>query len=145
MEEKNTEFTHKTKGESVTFKTKGLVCKCGYKTVARSQMNTYNITMADAYRKKHNLLTTKEILGFRHSLDMSQQQFADLLGVHVQTIKRWEHGVIQEKAMDKLVRLTMKEVREKSDFDLWNEKYLDFRELSHCNVLEGYYAIIPAA
>jgi hypothetical protein len=36
---------------------------------------------------------------------MTQQQFSDYLGTGVASVKRWEAGQIQDKAMDELIRL----------------------------------------
>lgn len=75
MKEKVTEFIHKYRNEKLVFKAKGLVCECGYKTVACSHMEAYDIALADTYRKKHNLLTTKDILHYRKDLlGMSQKE-----------------------------------------------------------------------
>jgi len=107
MKEEILEFTDEIQGEQLSIKTKGLVCECGYMTVPASLMDEYNIKLADTYRKKYNLLTTEDIKGYRKLLGMSQKKFADFLDVHAQSIKRWEHGCVQDKAMDSLIRLKM--------------------------------------
>ena len=108
MQEGMTEFTDEVNGEKIAFKTQGLFCDCGYKTVASYQMKEYDVNLADVYRKKHGLLTTEEIKWYRTLLKMTQKQFADLLGVHVQSVKRWENGHVQDIAMDNLIRLQIK-------------------------------------
>jgi transcriptional regulator with XRE-family HTH domain len=50
-------------------------------------------------------LTSTEIRANRALLTMTQQQFADHLGTGVASVKRWEAGQIQDKAMDELIRL----------------------------------------
>ena len=104
MQEQELEFTGKMKGEKFTFKAMGIVCECGYQNVGAHQMDEYNIKLGDAYRKAHDLLTSKQIKKCRKKLGMSQQEFADLLRVHVQSVKRWEHGCVQEESMDELIR-----------------------------------------
>lgn len=109
------EFTDEVNNEKITFKTKGFICECGRKTIEAPQMEAYDIALADAYRKKNGLLTTDEIKGFRRRLGISQQVFADFLGVSVRSIKRWEHGCVQDRAMDNLMRLNLKEHFKKKD------------------------------
>jgi len=41
----------------------------------------------------------------RRMLGMSQQDFADYLGVGAASVKRWEAGQIQDRALDELMRL----------------------------------------
>jgi putative zinc finger/helix-turn-helix YgiT family protein len=108
-EQDNIEFEGEVKGEKLTVKTRGFLCSCGFKTVGSKNMDAYNIAIADAYRKKHGLLTTGDILK-RKDYNLSQQKFADCLGTHVQSIKRWEHGGVQEESMDKLMRYTFAEL-----------------------------------
>lgn len=44
MREAELEFTDEVNGELFTIKTNGIICdKCGYQTVAASQMEAYNI------------------------------------------------------------------------------------------------------
>ncbi|MHC9544600.1 MAG: type II TA system antitoxin MqsA family protein [Vulcanimicrobiota bacterium] len=109
MQEKELQFTDKVKGEEFAFNTMGIVCDCGYKNIGAHQMDEYNIRLADAYREAHDLLTSDQIKKCRKFLNMTQQEFAEFLSVHVQSIKRWEHGHIQDPAMDQLIRFRMKE------------------------------------
>ncbi|MCE1248669.1 MAG: helix-turn-helix domain-containing protein [Firmicutes bacterium] len=112
MTRQNVEFTGKFKDEDFTVSTEGYLCECGYKTVQGDQTDGLNIAFADAYRTKYSLFTTSELLGFRKELNLSQQKFADFLGTNVQTIKKWEHGCVQDKSMNELIRLKMKEYYE---------------------------------
>ncbi|MCD8481573.1 MAG: nucleotidyltransferase domain-containing protein [Verrucomicrobia bacterium] len=82
-----------------------------------------------AYRNRFGLLAPEEIIGFRKELELSQQRFADLLGVGVASVKRWEKGLVQDKAMDELIRAKMQlhrmlaysaETAEKTDQDFIN-------------------------
>lgn len=67
--------------------------------------NAYTIASADAYREKHNLLTTKELKEIRRRLGMSFRAFAQYLRVSEASPKRWEAGLVQDEAMDELIRV----------------------------------------
>ena len=47
----------------------------------------------------------KEIRARRMQLGMSQTQFGEYLGTGPASVKRWELGQVQDKAMDELIRL----------------------------------------
>jgi len=104
MIESVVEFTGKVRGEEFTFPAQGLICECGFRTVGPEHMEAYDIALADAYRSKHNLLTNEQLKNCRALTKMSQKEFAGWLGVHAQSIKRWEHGCVQDLAMDQLIR-----------------------------------------
>jgi putative zinc finger/helix-turn-helix YgiT family protein len=83
-----------------------LVCEhCAHVTFDGRHMPEYMRLTADAYRSKHGLLTSVEIRDSRNRLQMTQEQFAGYLGVGAASIKRWELGQVQDKAMDGLIRL----------------------------------------
>ncbi len=93
-------------GERFSVKTEAMRCsQCDFVTVHASQMDRYTTALADAYRKAHELLTSEEIRNARARLAMSQEDFAEYLGVGPASVKRWEHGQVQEGSMDKLIRL----------------------------------------
>jgi putative zinc finger/helix-turn-helix YgiT family protein len=94
------------KGVALRVRTPGVRCsRCAYQAVSVAQMAAYGRAVADAYRHKQGLLTSGEIRAARKRLNMSQQGFADYLGVGIASVKRWEWGQVQEKSMDKLMRL----------------------------------------
>jgi putative zinc finger/helix-turn-helix YgiT family protein len=94
------------KGVQLRIRTPGVRCsRCAYQAVRVDQMADYGRAVADAYRHQQGLLTSGEIRAARKRLDMSQQGFADYLGVGIASVKRWEWGQVQEKSMDKLMRL----------------------------------------
>lgn len=100
------ELTGERSGESFTVRMPGFRCSnCGFQTIDSIASAQFTRLISDAYRMKHELLTGAEILARREQLAMSQQQFADYLGVGVASVKRWELGHVQEKAMDELMRL----------------------------------------
>lgn len=93
-------------GESFTVRMEGLRCaECGFQTADSGQSSEFTRLVSDAYREKHGLLTSAEIRSRRMQLQMTQQQFAEYLGPGIASVKRWESGQIQDKAMDELIRL----------------------------------------
>ena len=59
-----------------------------------------------ALREQLGLLSPVEIRKNREELRLSQRQLAEQLGVAVETISRWENGLmIQTRAMDRFMRL----------------------------------------
>jgi putative zinc finger/helix-turn-helix YgiT family protein len=103
---KKENFDGEVRGESFKVKTEGMVCpQCGFKTLNPSQMDDFRLQLSEAYRKKHGLLTSKDIVDYRARRDMTQEDFADYLGVGVASLKRWELGKIQDPSSDKLIRL----------------------------------------
>jgi HTH-type transcriptional regulator/antitoxin MqsA len=98
------------KGESFTVEMDALVCpNCGFKTVPRERAAQFALRIANAYRNAHGLLTSMEIKDLRARLCMTQKQFTDFLGAGQASVKRWELGEIQSKAMDRLMRLSAAE------------------------------------
>ncbi|MCW5976857.1 MAG: type II toxin-antitoxin system MqsA family antitoxin [Bryobacteraceae bacterium] len=101
-----TEMTAHVRGEEVPVRVDALVCnRCGFHVLTDEQSNAYAIASADAYREKHNLLKTDELKGIRKQLGMSFRAFAKYLGVSEASPKRWEAGLVQDEAMDGLIRL----------------------------------------
>lgn len=98
------------KGERVDYLADMDVCaNCGLQVASDDQMHSSYVRASDAYRAKHQLLTSQEIIGFRNNMSMTQEQFAEYLGVGVASLKRWENGAVQEKASDELMRLKCSE------------------------------------
>src|ERR1022692_259899 len=99
-------LTGERHGESFEVTVSGLRChECGFETVDSEQSAEFTKAVSDAYRVAHGLLTGRKIRIRRSRLGMSQQQFADYLGTGVASVKRWESGQIQDRAMDQLIRL----------------------------------------
>lgn len=87
-------------------RTEAMVCnRCGFQVLTDEQSDAYTIASADAYREKHNLLTTKELKEIRKRLGMSFRAFATYLKVGEASPKRWEAGLVQDAAMDELIRV----------------------------------------
>ncbi|MGA2556578.1 MAG: type II TA system antitoxin MqsA family protein [Verrucomicrobiota bacterium] len=94
------------RGETFKVTSPVMECKqCGWRALAEEQMDELGRRTADAYREKHNLLTSEEIKALRLSLKMSQRQFAGFLRVGEASVKRWEHWKVQDPSSDELIRL----------------------------------------
>ena len=122
LAEKIADLVGSRKGESFPIRMDALVCpKCDFKTVPRECAAQFALRTANAYRKAHNLLTSMQIRDLRCTLKMTQQEFADFLGVGVASVKRWELGEIQDVAMDNLMRLAVaaKRRRRKAAYRPW--------------------------
>jgi putative zinc finger/helix-turn-helix YgiT family protein len=101
-----TEMKAHVRGEEVPVRAEAMVCRrCGFQVLTDEQSNAFTIASADAYRQKHNLLTTKELKEIRERLGMSLRAFAKYLRVGEASPKRWEAGLVQDEAMDELIRL----------------------------------------
>jgi putative zinc finger/helix-turn-helix YgiT family protein len=99
-------LTGERNGEEFAVTVEGFVCtSCGHKTINNSQSAKFTRAVSDAYKAAHGLLTGAELRDRRRLLAMSQQDFAEYLGVGLASVKRWESGQIQDRAMDKLMRL----------------------------------------
>ncbi len=78
---------------------------CGLEAGAIEQASAVQKAIADAFRKKKNLLTGEDIRSFRKNRGLTQKGLADLMNVGIASIKRWETGLIQSNAMDHALRI----------------------------------------
>jgi putative zinc finger/helix-turn-helix YgiT family protein len=63
----------------------------------------------EAICRAFGLLTPREIQAIRDRLELSQERFAELTGIGVATISRWERGrLLQNRAMDNYLRLVQR-------------------------------------
>lgn len=106
FEQKKVRIKTEYGNEPVEIVVPAFICKkCGKQLADSKQMNFMRQAAADTYRTKHHLLTSKEIIGFRKKLNMSQRRFAEYLDVGEASVKRWETYYAQERAMDEHIRL----------------------------------------
>ena len=106
LEKRKARVPGEIKGERFLVSMPALACpNCGFITVDGDDMPEYMRLVADAYRRKHNLLTSNEIRRRRQQLRMSQARFADYIGVGIASLKRWEMGKIQDTSSDELIKL----------------------------------------
>jgi putative zinc finger/helix-turn-helix YgiT family protein len=96
----------RVRGEEIPVRTEAMVCnRCGFQVMTDVQSDAYTIASADAYRSRHGLLTTEELKQVRERLRMSFRTYAKYLKVSEASPKRWEAGLVQDQAMDELIRL----------------------------------------
>jgi putative zinc finger/helix-turn-helix YgiT family protein len=68
-----------------------------------------NRQISAAFRKQAGLLSPEQIRSQRLALGLTQQTLADLLGVAVFTLSRWETGAqIQQRSLDRFLRAFFK-------------------------------------
>ncbi len=60
----------------------------------------------DIYKKKNNLLTNEEIKKIRKKYDLTQKEYALVIGVGEVTVHRFEKGSIQTEAVDSIMKLS---------------------------------------
>jgi putative zinc finger/helix-turn-helix YgiT family protein len=102
-----TQFTHD--GRQYSFTIPGLVVpRCGNcGEISLDPVATEQITAA--FRKQAGLLAPEQIREQRQALRLTQQELADLLGIGVHTLCRWETGgQIQQRAFDRILRAFFK-------------------------------------
>ena len=105
FESQNIKCSPTVKNEIVEITIVANVCqKCGLPQLSDEQVNRFRKTAIDQYRKRHNLLTSQNIIQLRESLEMSQKAFAQFLGVDLDSIQRWETYEIQDRAQDLYIR-----------------------------------------
>jgi putative zinc finger/helix-turn-helix YgiT family protein len=98
------------RGETLEVEASALACQsCGFEMAAPGQLENLRLATLDAYRLRHGLLTSAEIVERRTKMGMSQRAFADHIGVGVASLQRWEKGLmVQDKASDNLLRICTK-------------------------------------
>lgn len=95
------------KGEEIKYKEIYYCCTNTEKNncFTINNMMSENILRAkDNYRKKHNLLTSKEIKEIRNFFELTQAEFSIILGLGEITITRYETKQIQDTSIDKLIK-----------------------------------------
>ena len=67
-------------------------------------VDSANRLISEAFRREAGLLTPEEIRAGRIACGLDQQTFADLLGISVSTLSRWETGAqIQQRCLNRLM------------------------------------------
>lgn len=96
------------RGESFAIHGRVFTCAdCGFETMVPSERDAIVHATWAAYRERHGFLAPEAIIRFRKELGQTQESFANYLGVGVASVKRWEKGLVQDKAMDELIRAKM--------------------------------------
>lgn len=97
------------KGEVVSYQERFYYCtnsteeECEFETGTMTNENL--LSARNAYRKKHGLLTSEEIVDIRENYGMTQVELAKLLGWGEATISRYESKAIQDEAYDNMLRI----------------------------------------
>lgn len=110
MEQKKLKKEKTFKGVDIQYLADGYVCPtCGLEAGTIESAAAVQRAIADAYRSKTGLLTSREIKDLREDKGLTQQQLADVMNVGGASIKRWETGMVQSKSMDRALRITLQE------------------------------------
>jgi len=100
--------TFKVKGESIPVDVEYIRCKKCEDEVLNPAATHDPFELAyREYRRRHALLQPEEIAGWRKSYNLTQGEFAGLLGVGVATLNRYENGALQNESNENLIRLVM--------------------------------------
>ncbi len=111
------------KGVDINYTADAFVCPvCGLEAGTVQTAGGVQRAIADAYRAKTGLLTSREIKSLRVSRGFTQQQLADAMNVGIASVKRWETGLIQSKSMDHALRIQLQN-------DIRTDDYTGNREI----------------
>lgn len=109
VEERKRFTTITLKGDEITYIERFYFCANAnedeneFETGSMTNENLLNAK--NAYRIKHGLLTSNEIVAIRESYNLSQVDLARLLGWGEATISRYESKAIQDEPYDTMLRL----------------------------------------
>lgn len=80
--------------------------QCGEDYYTGEQSRESMRKVVSARRQYENLLSSEEIRKIRQSLQLTQRELENVLGVGEKTVARWENGTsVQSKALDDVLRL----------------------------------------
>lgn len=109
IEERKRLTTTILKGEEIIYEERYYFCPNAEEDenefVSGLMVNENLLNARNAYRIKHGLLTSDEIVAIRESYGLSQVDLAKLLGWGEATISRYETKAIQDEAYDIMLRL----------------------------------------
>ena len=109
VEERKRFATITLKGEKVTYEERFYYCSKADEDENEFETGTMTnenlLSARNAYRVKHGLLTSNEIVAIREQYGLSQVDLARLLGWGEATISRYESKAIQDEAYDTMLRL----------------------------------------
>jgi putative zinc finger/helix-turn-helix YgiT family protein len=93
------------RGKKVKFRPQHYVCPvCGIEADDLGLAAANQKALSDAYRASARLLTSAQIIEGRGKRRWTQEDLARAANVGIASIKRWETGQIQTKAMDDVLR-----------------------------------------
>lgn len=92
-------------GQEVSYEAGYMYCSAADEYYAtEQQMRMNDIAMKDAYRKALGRLTSSEITAIRAKYQISQTDFAKVLGLGEKTVTRYESFQVQTEANDSILR-----------------------------------------
>jgi len=94
------------KGELIEFEEKYIVNEVGEEIFDRDIEIENDQRLYDIYKKRNNLLTIEEIKKIREKYELTQKDYALIIGVGEITVHRFEKGSIQTEAVDSIMRLS---------------------------------------
>lgn len=93
------------RGEKVKYRAQHFVCpECGIEADDLDLAAANQKALSDAYRSAAKLLTGEQIAKGRKERHWNQEDLAKAANVGIASVKRWETGQIQTKAMDEVLR-----------------------------------------
>jgi putative zinc finger/helix-turn-helix YgiT family protein len=93
------------RGKRIKFRGQHFVCaKCGIEADDLDLATANQKALSDGYRSAVKLLTGEQIVEGRKKRGWTQEDLAKTANVGIASIKRWETGQIQTKAMDDVLR-----------------------------------------
>jgi putative zinc finger/helix-turn-helix YgiT family protein len=93
------------RGRQIKYRAQHFVCpECGIEADDLNIAAANQKALSDAYRSAAKLLTGEQIIEGRKKKDWTQEDLAKAANVGIASIKRWETGQIQTKAMDDVLR-----------------------------------------
>ncbi|PKN30172.1 MAG: hypothetical protein CVU64_04595 [Deltaproteobacteria bacterium HGW-Deltaproteobacteria-21] len=93
------------RGKRVKYRAQHFVCpECGIEADDLNLAASNQKALSDGYRSAVKLLTGGQIVEGRKRLNWSQEDLSKAANVGIASIKRWETGQIQTKAMDDVLR-----------------------------------------
>ncbi len=93
------------RGKRIKFRAQHFVCPgCGIEVDDLDLAAANQKALSDAYRSAVKLLTGEQIVEGRKKLKWTQEALAKAANVGIASIKRWETGQVQTKAMDDVLR-----------------------------------------
>lgn len=82
---------------------------CGSELICPEVEDENLLRAYEEYSKRHGLVYGKAITGVRNQLNLTQEEFAELIGVSVEALKRYEMGgLIPKEISDKIKSIYVK-------------------------------------
>lgn len=92
------------KTDIVKIKQKVVYCNNCNQEIDCLDIERLDSKLRKAYRLNHKLLTPQEIKEIRNKYELSQKDFASILGISNKSLSSYENGSVQDKAIDNLIR-----------------------------------------